>query len=103
MALIVGSGEGDSHLDLFLVDAGERGGVHLHVFGCLGPHPHLEDAVLAHPARRVVRLHRRVREVRQRVRRVDCEGRVGHRPVNVALVPRGHGLLAGLDEAHLLG
>ena len=97
------AGERDVHLHLLLVDPGDRGGVHLHVLGCLGPHPHLEHAVLAHPAGRVVRLHRGVSEVRQRVRRVDRRGCVGQGLVDVAVVASRHGVLARLEQPEVLG
>ena len=64
------AGERDVHPDPVLVDSGGRRGRHPGIGGSLGADPHLEDAVVAHPAHGVVRLHRGVREVGQLVDRV---------------------------------
>jgi len=68
----------------------------------LGSHADVEHAVLAHAACRVVWLHRAVREIRQNVRRVDRPGCAGQGPVDVAVVPSNHGVLARLEQPNVL-
>ena len=97
------AGERDVHPDPVLADPGGRRGRHPGVGGPLGADPDLEDAVVAHPAHGVVRLHRGVREVGQLVERVHHMRRAGERGLDVAVFPGHHGLLAGLDEPPVLG
>ena len=79
-------GERHVNLDLVLVDAHRVRDRHLAVKRGLGARPHLQHTVLAHPAHRVVGLHRSVREIRERVRGVDRRLRGRKRGVDISLV-----------------
>jgi hypothetical protein len=95
--------ERDVNPDPVLADSGGRRGRHPLVGGTLGAGPHLKDAVLAHPARGVVRFHRGVREVGQLVDRVDDVRGARERGLDVAVLPGHHGLLARFDQPPVLG
>ena len=97
------AGVRDVHPDPVLADSGRRRGRHPDIGGSLGASPDLQDAVITHPARGVVRLHRGVREVGQLIDRVHDVGRVRQRGRDVAVLPGHHCLLAGLDQPPVLG
>ena len=97
------AGERDVDLDLLLVDAGSLARPHAGELGRFGARPDLEHAVLAHPARRVVRLHRGVGQVRQLVRPVDDRRRVCEHLFRAAVVPRDDRLLARFQQPDVLG
>ena len=94
---------GHVHVDAIGLDTrGARRG-HAGVLRRLGGGPHLQHAVVAHPTNRVVRFHRRVREVRHFVERIDNMGGRANRLVSVSLVAHDDGPLARFDERAMQG
>ena len=92
------------NLDLsdYVFNAGDSGAGHLGVHGRLSACPHLQDAICAHPTDGVVRLHRRVREIRQLVEGVNRVGSLSQTLVEIAICSGDDGPFSGFDQAVVL-